>query len=707
MSQPPPADRLSDVERGMDVTRVTDKLSTLEDEIHHLYEHVPFGSHALDGNGTYLHINSLELAWLGYSREEIVGKRKFVDFLTPDSQQLLRKHLPSPGLSNVISDLELDLLHRDGTSMPIALNSVGFANQSGGLLKRRAVMFDMRESRQNKIRQLVAATAFESLSGMCITDSQQVILQVNHAFTELTGYSAQEAVGQTPHLLSSGHHDAAFYQAMWAALKEHGRWQGEIWNKRKDGTVFMEWLSISSVVNASGVLTHYIGSFFDITASKTAQAELTQLAYFDPLTQLPNRRLLLDRLTQALAAAARSKLYGAILYVDLDHFKTINDTRGHEAGDLVLVETARRLRAAVRAGDSVARLGGDEFVVLLDCLEANALESAAQARVVAQKILDALAQPYQCGDFEFHCTASIGIDLFVDAVSAPDLLQHADLAMYQSKVAGRNRLRFFNPDMQTQVIALATMGNDLRRALAQCDFKLYYQPQVDVQGRIFAAEALLRWQHPERGLVMPGEFIGLAEETDLIVPIGQWVLQTACAQLKRWESMPKARDLRLSVNVSPCQFRQDNFAATVQQVLSSSVIDPEKLVLEVTESMILDVPDAVGKMKALKTLGVRFSMDDYGTGYSSLASLMVLPLSELKIDQSFVSKLGDDANNAIIVRATIAMGKALGLEVIAEGVETQAQCDMLVQKGCQRFQGYLFSRPVPIEEFEALLQHAV
>jgi EAL domain-containing protein (putative c-di-GMP-specific phosphodiesterase class I) len=336
----------------------------------------------------------------------------------------------------------------------------------------------------------------------------------------------------------------------------------------------------------------------------------------------------------------------------------------------------------------------------------NELESAEQARVVAEKILNALAQPYRCRDFEFHCTASIGIDLFVDAVSAPDLLQHADLAMYQSKVAGRNRLRFFNPDMHSQVIALASLRDDLRRALAQCQFKLHYQSQVNLQGRIVAAEALLRWQHPERGLVMPGEFIGLAEETGLIVPIGQWVLQMACAQLKVWESMPLARHLRLSVNVSALQYRQDSFAATVQEMLSTSAIDPAKLVLEVTESMMLDVPDAVGKMNELKALGVVFSMDDFGTGYSSLASLMMLPLSELKIDQSFVSKLVEDVNVAIIVRATIAMGQALGLEVIAEGVETQAQRDMLVHNGCQRFQGYLFSRPVPIDEFEALLLHA-
>jgi diguanylate cyclase (GGDEF)-like protein/PAS domain S-box-containing protein len=693
-----------DVECDRDVVRVTDKLSTLEDEIHQLYEHVPFGSHALDAQGTFVQINSLELSWLGYSREEIVGKQKLTDFLAPASQQLLRKHLPAPDMNNVIADLELELVHRNGTHLPIMLNSVGFANAAGQLIKRRGVVFDMRESRQNKIRQLVAATAFESLSGMVITDSQQVILQVNHAFTELTGYSAQEAVGQTPHMLSSGHHDAAFYQEMWATLKQHGRWQGEIWNKRKDGTLFTEWLSIRSVVDSAGVISHYIGSFFDITASKSAKAELLQLAYFDPLTQLPNRRLLLDRLTQAMAVSNRSGVYGAILFVDLDHFKSINDTRGHETGDIVLVEAARRLRAAVRAGDSVARLGGDEFVVLLEGLGAQALEAATQARVVAEKIITSLAQPYQFKDFEFHCTASVGVDLFVDTVSASDLLQHADLAMYQSKAAGRNQLRFFDADMQTQVIRRAALDRDLRYALDLCQFKLHYQPQVNLQGQIVAAEALLRWLHPHRGLVLPAEFIALAEETDMIVPIGLWVLQAACAQLKAWEGNPATRDLRLAVNVSARQYRQVNFAACVEQALNATAIDPAKLVLEVTESMMLDVPDATGKMNALKTLGVSFSMDDFGTGYSSLASLMKLPLSELKIDQSFVGQLGVDTSAGVIVRATIAMGQALGLEVIAEGVETQAQRDMLVLMACPRFQGYLFSRPVPIEEFEALLQ---
>jgi diguanylate cyclase (GGDEF)-like protein/PAS domain S-box-containing protein len=699
-----PGSELSGTQSVVDVARLTDKLGALEDEIQHLYEHVPFGSHALDAQGTYLHINSLELSWLGYAREEVVGLRKFTEFLTPASQRLLIKCLPSPGLQNVIVDMELDLLRRDGTSMPVALNSVGFVDATGKLLKRRAVLFDMRETRQRNVNQLVAATAFESLSGMCITNKDEVILQVNHAFTELTGFSAEDAVGKTPRLLSSGYHDTAFYQTMWASIKENGRWQGEVRNKRKDGTEFVEWLSIAAVVDGVGAVTHYIGSFFDITASKTAEAKLVQLAYFDPLTQLPNRRLLLDRLTQALAVSKRSGLYGAILFVDLDHFKVINDTRGHEAGDLVLIEAARRLRGAVRAGDSVARLGGDEFVVLLEGLDAQSLESAAQAQIVAEKILVALSQPYKFSDYEFHCTASIGLDMFTGEVSAIDLIQHSDLAMYQSKIAGRNRLRFFDPAVQTKVIALVALGNDLRHALDPSQFILYFQPQVNSQGHIVAAEALLRWQHSERGLVSPSEFISLAEETELIIPIGIWVLQTACAQLKTWKDMPVARHLRLAVNVSACQYRQDNFTEVVQQTLNASAIDPSKLVLEVTESMMLDVPDAISKMNSLKAMGVRFSMDDFGTGYSSLASLTQLPLSELKIDQSFVGRLVERTSDAIIVRATIAMGHALGLEVIAEGVETQEQRDMLMRMKCQLFQGYLFSRPLPIGEFEGLLK---
>jgi diguanylate cyclase (GGDEF)-like protein/PAS domain S-box-containing protein len=701
---PRPSSDLFGVELPKEAELVVDRLGAIEEEISQLYEHVPFGVHALDANGVFLHINSLELSWLGYTRDEVVGKKKLTEFLTPASQELLRKRLPSPKLNNELHRLELQLLRRDGTTMPVTLNSVAFADATGKLVRRRAVVFDQRESQQRKMHEMVAAKAFDSLSGMCITDSQHVILRINGAFTKLTGYSEQEAVGQTPRLLSSGYHDAAFYQTMRAGLEERGSWQGEIRNRRKDGTIITEMLNISAVMDAAGVITNYVGSFYDITAGKVAEAELLHMAHFDPLTQLPNRRLLLDRMTHALATVKRNGLFGAVLFIDLDHFKAINDTSGHEAGDLVLVETARRLNSAVRAGDSVARLGGDEFVVLLEDLDEQVLESAAQAQIVADRILVLLAQPYRFSGFAFHCTASIGMELFGGEVGALELLQHADLAMYQAKLSGRNAARFFQQDMQDQVLRRAALEDDLRRALELGQFRLHFQPQLDLEGKIVAAEALVRWQHPERGLVPPGEFIALAEETDLIVPIGLWVLQTACAQLKAWERQPLTRHLRLAVNVSARQFRLDSFAVTVEQVLKSTAIQAARLVLEVTESMMLDVPDAIGKMNRLKKLGVTFSLDDFGTGYSSLASLTKLPLSELKIDQSFVRNLGVEATDAIIVQATIAMGRALGLEVIAEGVETRIQRDTLMQLGCQRFQGYLFSRPVPIDAFEALLR---
>ena len=692
----------------VDALLLAERLLAVDDEIQSLYDHVPFGSHALDKDGLFLHANALELSWLGCRRDEVVGKRKLSDFLTPDSRALLRARRFEVGPHGVIADLALDLLRRDGSTMPIALSSVGHVDESGQLIKYRAVVFDLRENLKCKTSQRIADTAFESLCGMYIADANQVIVQVNRVFTELTGYSEQEAIGQTAaQLLGSGLHDLAFYQARWLAVRTDGFWQGEITNCRKDGSLLTEWLSIKAVADEAGRVTHYVGSFFDITASRKAEADLAQLAYFDPLTNLPNRRLLLDHLTHAIAAASRSGRFGALLFIDLDYFKVINDTHGHEAGDLVLVEVARRLRGAVRVGDSVARLGGDEFVVMLENLDATAMESAVQARSVAEKILAALSASYALSGFEFHCTASIGIDLFVANVQASVLLQHADLAMYQAKGAGRNRLRFFSPNMQDQVTARAALEVDLRRALELGQFSLVYQPQVNQLGEVVAAEALLRWQHPERGMVSPAEFIVLAEQTDLIIPIGQWVLETACAQLKAWEDLPWAAHLRLAVIVSACQYRQDKFAGLVEQTLHDSGIQPAQLVLEVTESMMLDVPDAIGKMNTLKKFGVSFSMDDFGTGYSSLGSLTKLPLSELKIDQSFVRNLGVEASDAIIVQAIIAMGQALGLEVIAEGVETQEQLNLLRQHGCERYQGYLFSRPAAIDAFEALVSRSV
>jgi len=444
----------------------------------------------------------------------------------------------------------------------------------------------------------------------------------------------------------------------------------------------------------------------DITELKAQAAHIEQLAFYDPLTGLPNRSLLRDRVQRALTHSTRHMNHGAILFIDLDNFKTLNDTKGHNIGDLLLIEVAKRLQDCIRSGDTVARLGGDEFVVVLDELNEDTQQAAAQAQDIGEKVLASLNQPFNLQGFEHHSSASIGVSLFRDnEIGMDDLLRHADTAMYQAKTSGRNTLRFFDPDMQAALEARATLETDLRHALSQQQFKLFFQIQVNAVNHPIGAEALLRWLHPERGLVSPLQFIPLAEETGLIVPIGLWVLETACAQIKTWEANPLARELQLAVNVSARQFHQPDFVEQVREVLEKTGADPARLKLELTESVVLgNIDNAVAKMHELKGIGVNFSMDDFGTGYSSLSYLTQLPLDQLKIDQSFVRNIGTKPTDAVIVQTIIGMGNSLGMQVIAEGVENEEQRDFLERNGCHAYQGYLFSKPVPIEEFEALIR---
>ena len=548
----------------------------------------------------------------------------------------------------------------------------------------------------------VAATAFESQEGMIITDPGGTILRVNRAFTEITGYAVEDAVGEKMSLLKSGRHDAAFYAAMWEGIQSTGSWQGEVWNRRKNGEVYPEWLTITAVKDDAGKITHYVGTLTDITVRKAAEDEIKHLAFYDPLTRLPNRRLLLDRMQQALASSARSGREGALLFIDLDNFKTLNDTLGHDIGDLLLQQVAQRLASCVREGDTVARLGGDEFVVMLEDLSKNPQESATQTEIVGEKILAALNLPYQLAGRQHHSTPSIGATLFNDHLNSVDeLLKRADLAMYQAKAAGRNTLRFFDPEMQAVVTFRAALESDLRQGLQQNQFVLYYQSQVDGVGRVTGAEALLRWRHPQRGLVSPADFIPLAEETGLILPLGHWVLETACAQLVAWAALPDMSHLTLAVNVSARQFRHPDFVDQVLAVLDNSGAKPQKLKLELTESLVLDdVEDIIAKMTALKNKGVGFSLDDFGTGYSSLSYLKRLPLDQLKIDQSFVRDILTDANDAAIARTIVALAQSMSLAVIAEGVETGEQRDFLARQGCLAFQGYLFGRPLPAKVYD-------
>ncbi|HEX5337270.1 MAG TPA: EAL domain-containing protein [Gallionella sp.] len=442
-----------------------------------------------------------------------------------------------------------------------------------------------------------------------------------------------------------------------------------------------------------------------ITARDQAQAAAHHLAFYDVLTGLPNRQLLIARLEEALAESERGGQRGALFFLDLDQFKTINDVKGHDAGDLLLLEVSRRLRAAVREGDTVARIGGDEFVVVLKELGSSDDAAVSKAIMAAEAIRDSLGQPYLLRDSMHHSTSSIGIVLIRGGEVEEDLLRHADSAMYQAKAAGRNTIRFYDPELQAAIEARAALEDELRSALDKGQLRLYYQLQIDSMNRPLGAEVLLRWQHPERGLVSPAQFIPLAENTGLIVPIGQWVLETACAQLKSWQSHALTRDLRLAVNVSASQFYQPDFVTQVQHALLASGAKASHLKLELTESMVLqDVDDTIEKMRALKLIGLSFSMDDFGTGYSSLQYLKRLPLDQIKIDQSFVGEITNDTNDAVIVQTIIAMSEALGLDVIAEGVETEAQRSFLDAHGCHAFQGYLFGRPVPLDQFEDKLR---
>ena len=568
------------------------------------------------------------------------------------------------------------------------------------------VILDITERKHAEQQLRIAATAFESQEGMYVTDANWAILRINEAFTVITGYSAAEATGQHPSLLRSGRENDPALDAMLDSVKRTGTWQGEIWNRRKNGEQFPAWLNITAVKNPVGKITNYVGTLNDITARKAAEAEIEYLAFYDQLTQLPNRRLLIDRLQQALASRARSGAEGALLFIDLDNFKDLNDTLGHETGDLLLKQVADRLSHCVRDGDTVARLGGDEFVMMVEGLSKDPDEAAAQSKLIGEKILSALNMPYPIANLEHHSTPSIGVTLFSGRENTADeLLKRADLAMYKAKAAGRNTLCFFDPDMQAAVTARTAMETDMRIGLRDGQFLLYYQPQVGSGGCLTGAEALVRWRHPRRGLVSPAEFIPVAEASGLILPLGQWVLTTACKQLVAWAQNPETSYLSMAVNVSARQFHRPDFVSQVLRVLDDTGADPCKLKLELTESLLLnDVEDVIDKMTTLKERGVCFSLDDFGTGYSSLAYLKRLPLDQLKIDQSFVSDVVTSHNDAAITSTIIALAKNLGLSVIAEGVETEGQRSLLASQGCHAYQGYLFGRPEAIEVFERLLK---
>ncbi|MES2049569.1 MAG: EAL domain-containing protein [Pseudomonadota bacterium] len=598
---------------------------------------------------------------------------------------------------------EFRLVRKDGSERWLYIDALPELEADGGMLWHCFVT-DITERKQAEQDLQIAAITFESQEGIFVADGEWKILRLNQAFSSITGYSTDELIGLPVLRLTTKLQDQAFFENIDASLQLHKFWQGELWSKRKNGEIFPQMITLTAITDARGKVNNYIGSFTDISRHKGYEEEIRNLAFYDPLTQLPNRRLLVDRLQHLISIRGRNDSHSAVLFIDLDNFKTLNDTRGHDAGDILLIEAANRLQTCVRDSDTVARLGGDEFVVILEELSNVPEDAIGQADRVSEKIRLVLNEPYQIMDFEHHGSGSIGVCLFSGAENTvKDLFKRADTAMYEAKTSGRNAVRFFDPAMQAVLVVRMMLESNLRVALALEQFQLYYQVQVNAEGKLIGAEALLRWIHPDRGFIPPAEFISLAEETGLIVPIGLWVMDTACAQLKKWEEHADTRHMTLAVNVSAKQFQQADFVDSISNIVRKHQIDPTRLKIELTESTILDnVDDTTEKMHQLKKLGIFFSMDDFGTGYSSLAYLQRLPLNQLKIDQSFVRDISDDENDATIVRAIISLGINLGLNVIAEGVETSEQRRFLIAHNCFAFQGYLFSKPVPIEGLQAL-----
>ena len=539
-----------------------------------------------------------------------------------------------------------------------------------------------------------------SSEGVLITDVNGYILNVNKAFTSVTGYSREEVVGKTPAILNSRRQEKSFYDEMWGRLAGEGHWEGEIWNRRRDGEIYLEWLSISAVKNPQGETTNYVAIFSDITTARENEQRLEHLAFYDPLTNLPNRVLFQDRLQQVITRSARNKSMAAIMFLDLDRFKAINDTLGHKAGDVLLVKVAERLSGCIRGSDTVARLGGDEFTVILpDVADAHYVSS------IAQKIIDAVAVPYTLEDQEVFVTTSIGISLYpLGGRSVDALTKTADIAMYQAKSQGRNNFQFFRDSNTDGVGALFALENHLRRALERNELEVHYQPQVDIEtSRITGMEALLRWHHPKLGEIAPNEFIPLAEETGLICSIGEWVLRQACAQNKAWQNAGFP-PMRIAVNLSVRQLKQKTFAEKVAEILDDTGLDSNWLELELTETVLMqNAKEVIGLLNQLKSIGVWLSIDDFGTGYSSLSYLKRFPIDTIKIDKSFIRDVNTNDDDAAISQAIIALANSLHLKVIAEGVESREQLLFLRDHQCCDAQGFFFSEPLAHDAITALM----
>ncbi|TMV48723.1 EAL domain-containing protein [Paenibacillus mesophilus] len=653
-----------------------------------------------DHNGLIQYVNPAFTGITGYEAHEIIGR----------NPNMLKSGVQGTdfydGMWASIHDFgswygEVWNKRKDGTVYPQWMTITAVRDEHGEITNYVGICSDVSVLKQAEDELRLHAKVFENASeGIIITDTKGEIISVNPAFSESTGYVREEALGKTPKMLHSGKQDADFYINMWASIHATGGWQGEIWNRKKNGELFLEWLSINAVRDDKGQITHYIGIFYDITERKQSEEHLKYLAHYDVLTALPNRTLFHDRLQQAILLAARQETRVALLFIDLDRFKPINDTLGHAIGDQLLQQVAKRLKSCVRKSDTVARLGGDEFTVILP-----RLRNESDVSIVAQNIIDALAVPFRIGDHEVFITTSIGIGIYpFDSTDADSLIKHADWAMYRAK-STRNSYKLYSEEMFQPVTRRMQLESGLRRAIEKGELSVRYQPQADAQsGALAGIEALLRWHYPELGDIPPSEFIPIAEETGLISEIGEWVIRTVCRQNKTWQDngyMP----VKVSVNLSARQIQQEHLVEKVKEILDETGLDPKYLCFEITESISLhNIEFILQVLGELHALGVEVAIDDFGTGHSSLSYLIKYPLHVLKVDKSFVRGVDTEPVNRSLVKAIIDMAHGLKLKVVAEGVETQEQLEVLQSLECDYIQGYLFSHPLSSEDFEKFLR---
>lgn len=616
---------------------------------------------------------------------ESMKRRVIEDVASGDPQRMRWENIP--------------LLDADGGTRYITAQNIPLPEEELSL----SLVMDVTAQREAEREQRISAIAFQSQEAIIITDADRRILRVNLAFTDVTGFGQQEVIDKPLDFLNAGENSREVRQSIERSLAASGRWRGELWHRHKDGSLYPQRMTLTAVRDETGAVTHYVAHLIDTTALHEAERTIEQLAFYDPLTGLGNRSLMLQRLQESVGHQGVGQHSGALLYVDLDHFKIINDTLGHHAGDILLAEVASRLRASVDPDNFIARNGADEFIVIINEAGSNTQEAATHARQVADQLVNRLSGTYDIQGNSYHSSCSIGIAIYGDdSQDAIEVLKQADIATNQVKQIEERHVGFFDPAMEARIRDQLSLDRDLREALEQEQFELWYQPKVRANGSVTGAEALIRWHHPRKGLLGPGSFIPAAEASGLIGPIEQWVLDTAIRQLAEWQSRDETRRLSLNVNVTSSQFYRLDFTDQLLEMLSRHAVDPRGLVLEFTEStLIADIDSARQRMEALRRHGVHFAIDDFGTGYSSLTYLSHLPLDQLKIDQSFVQNLHADSSNAAIVRAIIEMARVLELEVLAEGVETSEQLTFLRNAGCDLYQGYLFGRPVPVSDFRA------